>query len=1095
MSILLVALVAAFALAQAPTGTISGVVNDDTGAVIPNAAVTITNKATNAARTATTNAEGFYSAPALQAGDYEVRAEVKGFRTLVRAATVQTGESTQVNMPMSLGQTQEVVTVEAASAQINYESHNIQGVIQRANIQDLPLNGRSYLQLAQLEPGVTIASGSVAQFNTLFTVSVLGGGNRTAVTIDGGNVSDNIDVAGGIASMNFSQETVQEFQLSEVNFDLATPIAAGGAINVVTRSGSNDWHGSGYFFFRDHNMAAYPNLQRLPGVPNPFFARRNPGFSVGGPIKKDKLFFFFNYEYLNQVQATSVQTTSKFLAPLEGTYGSPYHSKQISLRFDYHLNAKHNLFFRYSHDGNAGFGQSLEFGDPSNWPHNTNWADQAIIGLTSSLTPTIVNDVRFQYNYWNNHNDQAVPADCTAPCVAGSLPNVFTFLGSNLPAVGPNFNAPQGRNTRRFELVETLSWQKGSHRFKFGGDLNPTSSAGLWGFCTPLCAGAFSPDYLANTFGSAAVAQAIFGPAAFNIKTDKDVLNLPVLNINSSIFSGVGVGNVSLPGAYDHDQNKGYNQYRTFFQDVWKIKSNFTFNYGLAWNAQTGFYNSDLPRPQYLAPILGANNLGRTANNTKEFQPAFGFAWSPFKDNKTVIRGGAGIYWDSTPGYYKLREASVIGPPGSARSTLAASAFTNNIAGPFGGSGVLVIGAGSTATCPIPGVPCTPLPIGAPLPLNALTTMTIGQFTNLVQQELPSIAAILAPPNPPRSGPFPYPNINFAKQGVEIYPQNFPLARSYQTSIGVQRDLGHGMVLNVDYARRQGENVSLGEVDQNLFSRFQGTSTPAPVIPLCKTSPDFNPVDQCSTGAITFWTDQGRSVYNGLLVKLQKRFANHFQFQASYAFQKATAENVWDDLNYAAGTGEYLPHHNLTVAGTVNLPFGFTLSLNSSFISRTPQTPIVSNLDLPGTAPSGSNEPLPGLAYSCLNAGCGQSQLAAAVTAYNTSIVGTKDAKGSPITTQLLLPTNYEFGENTITQDFRLTKVFTVKERYKFSVLAEMFNAFNLSNLTGFSYTLDSKNSNPAAQTFAFGQATQRANQTFGSAGPRAVQVGARFTF
>ncbi len=143
-----------------------------------------------------------------------------------------------------------------------------------------------------------------------------------------------------MSSMNFSQETVQEFQLSEVNFDLATPISAGGAINVVTRSGSNDWHGSGYFFYRDHNMAAYPNLQRIPAVPDPFFVRRNPGASLGGPIMKDKLFFFFNYEFLNQVQALSIQSTDPAFALLQNTYGSPYDSKQISLRLDYHLNCE-----------------------------------------------------------------------------------------------------------------------------------------------------------------------------------------------------------------------------------------------------------------------------------------------------------------------------------------------------------------------------------------------------------------------------------------------------------------------------------------------------------------------------------------------------------------------------------------------------------------------------------------------------------------------------------------------------------------------------------------------------------------------------------
>jgi outer membrane receptor for ferrienterochelin and colicin len=305
--------------AQAPTGIITGTVNDESGAVMPNVTVTITNKGTGVARTATTNAEGVFTAVALPAGDYEVRSESAGFRTTQRDANVQAGGTTTVNLPMSLGGTKEVVTVEAASAQINYDSNTIQGVVGRENIQELPLNGRSYLQLAQLEPGVTIATGTPGQFNALFTVSVLGAGNRTVITIDGGNVSDNVTTSGGISSMNFSQETVQEFQLSEVNFDISTPVAAGGAINVVTRSGSNTWHGSGYFFFRDHNMAAYPNLIRSPADPNPFFVRRNPGAWLSGPIIKDKLFFFFNYEYQNQVQALATQTTSTFLAPLTGT--------------------------------------------------------------------------------------------------------------------------------------------------------------------------------------------------------------------------------------------------------------------------------------------------------------------------------------------------------------------------------------------------------------------------------------------------------------------------------------------------------------------------------------------------------------------------------------------------------------------------------------------------------------------------------------------------------------------------------------------------------------------------------------------------------
>ena len=442
--------------------------------------------------------------PALPAGDYTVKVEAPGFRTQVSDVTLSVGSDITANTALSVGTSQEVVNVEASASQLNYESNAVTGVINRATIQDLPLNGRSFMQLASLEPGVTITAGSTAQFNTLFTVSVLGGTNRTVFTIDGGNISDNIDVGGGISSMNFSQDMVQEFQLSSVVFDLSTPISIGGAINIVSRSGSNAFHGSGYFFYRDHNIAAYPNLSR-PTQANqpqsPFFARRNPGVWLSGPIKKDKLFFFGNFEYFNQVNSIGIFSTAASSAPLQGNYDSPYQARQTSVRLDYHINEKNNMFLRYSHDGNAGFAQSLEFGDPSNWAHNTNWADQSIIGVTTTFTPSLVNDARFQYNYWNNHNFTAQSSDCSSPCMAGSLPNVFTFLGSNQTAIGPNFNAPQGRNTRRFELVDTLSWQKGSHRFRFGGDLNPTSSNGYWGFCASICLGAFSPEYVRGTLG------------------------------------------------------------------------------------------------------------------------------------------------------------------------------------------------------------------------------------------------------------------------------------------------------------------------------------------------------------------------------------------------------------------------------------------------------------------------------------------------------------------------------------------------------------------------------------------------------------------
>jgi len=279
----------------------------------------------------------------------------------------------------------------------------------------------------------------------------------------------------------------------------------------------------------------------------------------------------------------------------------------------------------------------------------------------------------------------------------------------------------------------------------------------------------------------------------------------------------------------------------------------------------------------------------------------------------------------------------------------------------------------------------------------------------------------------------------------------------------------------------------------NLFNRYIN-SVQAPVIRKCAPNEVYVAGIECSNGSITFWTDQGRAVYDGLLVKVAKRFQNHFQFTASYALQKGLSESVWDDTNWMAGYGEYLPRHNLNVAGTVELPLHINVSVNSSFISRTPVTANVGNLNLPGTVQAGSSEPLPGLAYGCLAVGCGKADLAKAVDAFNTQYAGTRNATGGTIS-PLALPPDFQFGDPTFSQDFRVTKVIAIKERSKLSIFGEVFNAFNIANLSGYSSTLDTKNANPAAQVYSFGQPTQRANQTFGSGGPRAFQLGARLSF
>ncbi|MBS1876910.1 MAG: TonB-dependent receptor [Acidobacteria bacterium] len=1038
-------------MGQAPTGTIVGVVQDESGAVFPNALVTVSNKATGAARTVASSAAGAYSVSALQAGEYEVKAVADGFRTTVRAATVEVGATTTVELLLQVGASKDVVTVEAATAQVEYERHNVDGVITRQKIQELPLNGRSYLQLAFLEPGVTVSPGNTAQYNSLFSISVLGGDSgKTSISVDGGGIRNVVD---GNSSMNFSQEVVQEFQLSSANFDLSTGITSVGAVNVVTRTGGNDFHGSGYFFFRDHNMAAYPALKRNAFSPDPFFARRNPGFWLGGPVMKDRLFFFFNLENMNQMQLFTVQPDLPSVAGLAINKGSPYHGKTLSARLDYRMSPNNALFLRYSHDGNNTFGpKSVTL--PSNWLRNTNWSDQSVLGFTSSIRPTMVNDFRVNFTYWSNRNLFPRESDCPG-CIGLGLPQV-TLVGSSNFTIGNTQNATQGRDVRRVTLLDNFTWQKGSHRFRWGTDLEYAAGTGFWGFCDPGCVVAFSPEYVRSVVPTPYLAL-LFPNLPTTIKTNADVMSLP--------FAGgvIGIGDSSQPPPYNVDQAKANKHLRFYFQDTWRLTPRFTLNYGLAWSFETNLVNHDLTKPAYLAPLYGSD-LSATGNNYKNWSPAVGFAYQADRSAKTVVRGGFGIYYDTEVLSNRLQERGLIGPVGNGRVQYPSSGFVNTI------PGILNVGT------------LSPLAVGSPAPNgDGLYTMTVGQFLGLVGAQSPAIAAALAPKN---SNDLTIRNINLAKSGSDLYPRDFPVQRGLHFSLGVQRQIRSDMAVTVDFVRRVYLNTLIDELDYNRFNRFINGKQ-SPVIPVCTGSQASDPAANCSRGPFTFWTPGGRDVYNAALVKFDKRFSRRYQFTASYALTNAHGYNgVYNMDQWNSSWGPQGARHILNLSGIVDLPFGFELGVISSSSSRGPVMAFVSGVDLTGSGVS--TTPIPGVPFNSFNRGSGKAELAQAVANWNTTYAGKKDARGQTIPA-LQLPASYDFGRAFTSQDVRLTKKFTWRDRYTLSVFAEGFNIFNVANLSGYNFNLNDAST--------FGQPTQRVGQVFGSGGPRAFQLGGRFIF
>jgi len=454
-------------MAQVPTGTLAGTVTDRVGAVLPNVAVTITNKDTGASRVIQTGADGAFSVPSLPAGVYDVLIVASGFQPVVTPATVTTGSTTTMKIGLEVGTRTETVTVTGTTTSVDLVSNRVQGVVGRAEIDNLPLNGRSFMNLAALQPGVTVNLGNPAQFNAQFNVSVLGGpASRTAITVDGGNVRNPVE---GGTGQNFSQEVVQEFQISTANFDLSTGIAAFGAINIVTRSGSNDLRGSGYFYYRDQNLAAYPSLARNTLTDDPEFSRKQGGVVLGGPIKKDRIHFFGSYERTNQRGVYVVQPDLPSVAGFGTLAPAPYAGNQVSGRVDFRLGDKHTLFGRYSYDGNTNSGPFGIPVPPSNFVSNKNHVDQQLVGLTSVLGSTLVNDFRFSHMYWRNRNTPALcEGDVNGNCAGSGGPEIF-YLNSVNFALGNNFNSPQGRDIHRYPISNNTTWQKGAHSVKFGG--------------------------------------------------------------------------------------------------------------------------------------------------------------------------------------------------------------------------------------------------------------------------------------------------------------------------------------------------------------------------------------------------------------------------------------------------------------------------------------------------------------------------------------------------------------------------------------------------------------------------------------------------
>lgn len=701
-SILLMFAFAGFAQGQNATGSIHGTVWDEQRSVIPGAAIAISSKATGNTRNLTTSPEGAYAAESLLPGDYEIKVVAPGFTIQMETVHVQVGATATADFTLPVGSASESLVVTSEASVVNTTDSHIGGAIDRQRVENLPTNGRSFLSMAGLQPGVIVGyspSSGAGNPNSFFTVSIGGApSNMTVISVDGARVNDRIT---GGTSQNFSTETVQEFQISTVGFDLSAGTVSAGTVNIVSRTGSNDLHGSAFFFFRDHNIAAFTGLKRPtdPGalsplcadpasapcahLQDPFFVRRQYGNTIGGPIKKDKLFFFGNYERNNQVGARQVTFTDPLLFGYNHIAQQPARGHLAGLRLDYRVNPKETLFFRTNLDSNTGISGGAAARLESTWTASSNFAYQTQMGLTSVFTPTLVNDFRFSYSYFRNYLATPTPSQCEQ--IAGD-PNLCFGLNGPLIVffgglqIGTNVNVPQDRHPRTFQWNDNINWIKGTHRLRFGGNWEHSYSHGTWNRQYTGTFSAFSPAQVQAS--SAAIYTAL--PASIKTgytgprPTFQELLQLPMTGTLS-----VGIGDPSQPAPFRFKDILSNDHIRFYIQDAWQVHPRLTVNYGLGWAFENRLFYHDLDLPQYLRPLLG-NDLGAPKQNYLNFDPALGFAWVLGQDRKTVLRSSISLHHISpNVGFYNLNQRILFGPAGNGLQAASGASLTSPQGGPL----------------------------------------------------------------------------------------------------------------------------------------------------------------------------------------------------------------------------------------------------------------------------------------------------------------------------------------------------------------------------------------------------------------------------
>ena len=998
---------------QVTTADVRGHVSDPNGLAVGSAKVTITSKETASTRDTMTSDLGDYALNQLPPGMYKVTVTKDGFATIVfDPVELAVGQKLTLDAALKLGSGSEIVQVTEETPLIHSSSSEIQGSISPIEVQNLPVVDRNFAGLMALIPGVRPAENFDPTKTRSGNVTVNGSDGRAIdYNVDGGDNKDN--VIGGIVQ-NYTMEGIQEFNVVTDRYSAESGRAVGAVVNVISKSGSNNYHGTLFGLFQNSGLNSKPFTTTGP---NPKFHRYQYGGSVGGPIKKDKLFFFGAFEQKREpgnltvdpdafAELSALATVDPNLASPVSQLPFPYIDDLVTVKMDWHINDKQSLSARYGREKWTNPNDQL--GSPfvtdlSQTNSDVNQFHSLVISHNFLVSPTKINTFAVQFqDFFNgilpspgrtfslqteNGGTAVNPEICFKPnpgC-GGGAPEV---------EVGQNVNVPQSTFIRKYQFRDDFNWNHGPHSMHFGANYIYLAKLGGSFF---FGANGYQVTFLDNPsviLGNvAAYPQGLATPGA-----------VQELTFNT------GSGSTAQPPAHSLG---------LYYQDDYKVSRRLTLNLGLRWDANPKFLvpqltNDPLTTNRAIAALLEVKNAGisdpvaadglarvndlvgnesplrRNTASWKEFQPRVGFAWDPTGTGKVIIRGGFGIARDQIFQNLTLFSIQQTNP------TLYQTVL--DLTNPAG-----------TA--------CTPAPGGTPT-----TDLCRFSFGNT---------------------PLPSPNVvpselTAGGTGRIIDPRlNDPW--SEQASIGVAWQVSNDYALSVDYYHVLGTHeprvLQMNPVLSSLCDSTYPTANPADA--RCINGADTRLLDVAfedaglgigRLGELRDYSTNTRSLYDGINIALKKRFSRNFMFQASDVISWSrgwgglptssyggSGLNITPEREYLSG--EFGPtnfdeRNRFTASGVFMLPYGFEVAPSFQASSGRPYTGLA-GLDIDGDG------------RSTIDRACADGSTA----------LGCKE-----------LQVNSFRGKPFIEFDLRTAYAFNIRENMKFRVIWEMYNIGNRNN-------------------------------------------------